>query len=450
MKASSILFVFILILSAGAVRAADYRVGIDKVDITPNGPIWMSGYANRTKPSEGVLQRLYAKALAIEDKKGGRIVIVTTDLIGLPRVMSDVIGARVEKEHGLERARLVLNSSHTHTGPVVRPNLSSMYNLDAKQDEAVRAYAEKLTDMLVHVVGAALKQLKPANISYGVGEAKFAINRREATAKGVRIGLNARGSVDHSVPVLRITGEKGELQVVLFGYACHNTTLTGEHYQISGDYAGFAQEELEKSEPGATALFLMLCGADQNPNPRTKIENVQSHGSALATEVKRVLGTKLQRIKGETRAAFQIRDLPLTSHSREDFEKMLDDKNVYRVRLAKDMLKAYDERRPIRSVAYPVQAVALGRDLAVVALGGEVVVDYGLQIKKKHPKTRVIVAGYSNDVMCYIPTARILKEGGYEAVDSMVYYGMPTPFTPEVEELVLETVEGVLARVGIR
>jgi neutral ceramidase len=197
-------------------------------------------------------------------------------------------------------------------------------------------------------------------------------------------------------------------------------------------------------------MFLMLCGADQNPNPRSKLPYVEQHGQTLAREVRRVLDGKLEGLKGETRAAFQMRDLPLAPHAREDFEKMSGDSNVYKARLAKEMLRLYDQRTPVRTVPYPVQALAFGRSLAIVALGGEVVVDYALQIKRKHPKQRIVVAGYSNDVMCYIPTARILKEGGYEPVDSMVYYGMPAPFVPEVEPQILQTVEQVLGRVGVR
>jgi neutral ceramidase len=443
MKPAALLFWF-----AATVIAADYRAGIQRTDITPEGPIWMSGYAGRKKPSEGAMQRLWAKALAIEDTKGSRVVIVTTDIIGLPRSVADVVGARVEKEHGLERARLLLNSSHTHTGPVIGSNLRIMYDLDAQNSDAIAAYTKRLTDILVNVVGGALQDLSPASISYGNGSTGFAVNRREFTPNGVRIGVNPNGPVDHSVPVLRVAKADGSLKAVLFGYACHNTTMTGEHYVLSGDYAGEAQANLEKAHPGTTAMFLMLCGADQNPNPRGKVENVQQHGASLAGEVDRVLNGKLATVKGQVRAALQLKDLPLAPHTRDMFEKMQSDKDIYRSRLAKEMLRAYDERRPILTVPYPVQALRLGNNMAIVALGGEVVVDYGLQTKRAYPKRDVIVAGYSNDVMCYIPTARILKEGGYEAVQSMVYYGQPASFAPEAEEIIHASIRAVMKRVG--
>lgn len=440
--------VCLLFLAVLSLAAADYKAGVGRVDITPSGSIWLSGYGARKKPSEGVLQRIWAKALAIEDRKGGRVVIVTTDLVGLPRAVTDMAGARIAKDYELDRARILFNSSHTHTGPVVRPNLSIMYDLDEQQDRVVREYTQRLIGDLVSVVGAALGDLKPANISYAVGETKFASNRRLPMPDGtVRNAPNPNGPVDHSVPVIRITGEKGETRAVLFGYACHNTTLTGEHYKISGDYAGFAQSTLEESISGATAMFLELCGADQNPNPRSKEEFAVQHGNSLATEVKRVLDGKLQPVKGEVAAALQWRELALQPHSRADFEKMLSDKDPVRVRFAKAQLQAYDERRPMRSVQLPIQAMRIGKDAVIVALGGEPVVAYALQTKAAYPKLRLIVAGYSNDVLGYVPTAKMLDEGGYEPISSSLYYGLAAPFTKNVESDVLETIRAVIARV---
>ena len=438
-------FVFLI---CGISSGADFKAGVGRIKITPEEPIWLSGYASRTKPSEGVIHDIWAKALAMEDPKGGRVIIVTTDLIGLPRPVSDVVAARLQKEHGLERARLVLNSSHTHTGPVVRANLATMYNLSPDQQRAVDEYTRDLTDALVSVASAALEDLKPAKIEFGRGTANFAANRRQFTPKGVAFGTHASGPVDHEVPVLRVTAPDGSIRAILFGYACHNTTLTGEFHQISGDYAGFAQADLEQSNPGATAMFLMLCGADQNPNPRSSLELAQQHGATLAAQVKEALNGKLETLKPPIRAAFQNIDLEFAPHTRERFEEELKNTNQFRVRRAQEMLKAYDEGRPIRRIAYPVQAIRFGNSLTLVTLGGEVVVDYVLRTKREFPRENLIVAGYTNDVMCYIPSLRVLKEGGYEADDSMIYYGQPGPFTEDIEETVFKGIYSVMDRVG--
>lgn len=437
-----------LLLGAVSLTGAQFRAGVARVDITPNESIWLSGYAARTKPSEGVATKLWAKALALDDGKS-KVVIVTTDVIGLPRVMTDFVSARAQKQYGLDRSRILFNSSHTHTGPVIRPNLILMYDLDAEQQRRVNRYGEKLTEDLFTVIGAALGDLKPARLAFGQGKTTFAVNRRQPSKEGVRIGVNPEGPVDHSVPVLQVASRDGKLIAVLFGYACHCTTLTAEHYQISGDYAAWAQQHIEKAQPGATALFMQLCGGDQNPNPRSKFELAEQHGTALGSEVLRVLGTKLEPVKPPIRAAFRLTQLEFAPHTREQFEKDLSDKNVYVVRRAKDMLKHYDAGTPIRRTPYPVQAIRLGQQVTLLALGGEVVVDYALRAKREYGgKEHLIVAGYSNDVMCYIPSLRVLKEGGYEAVSSMIYYGQPGPFNEQVEELVFDAVRDVMARVG--
>jgi neutral ceramidase len=430
----------VILLGAGLLSARDFRAGSARIDITPDQSIWMSGYAARTKPSEGVGQKLWAKALAMEDSGRGKVVIVTTDLIGLPASVSDVVAARVAKQHNLDRSRLMLNSSHTHSGPVVRPNLMTMYFLDEPQKKAVADYTLRLTDQLVSVIGAAIGDLAPASISIAHGTAGFAINRRQRAVQ----------PVDHDVPVIAIHRADGKLHTVLFAYACHNTTMGGDYYQINGDYAGFAQSELESMQPGVTAMFMLLCGGDQNPSPRGQLTNAQQHGKTLATEVNRTLGASLKKLAPDFKTSFQVTELAFAPHSREQFEEESRNTNKFRAQRAKEMLQAYDQRRPIRTVKYPVQAIRLAKDVVILALGGEVVVDYAIRTKKQFAGTDVIVAGYSNEVMCYIPSKRVLGEGGYEAADSMIYYGQPGPFTDEVEETVFRSIYHVMRNVGFK
>jgi neutral ceramidase len=436
------------LMSLSQISAAEYRAGFATIDLTPTEPVYLSGYAARTHPLEGVLLPIHAKALAIEDHKGARAVFVGTDLIGLPRAVSDLVAAGVQKQFGLDRSALVLNSSHTHTGPMLHGNLSVLFDLGEKDQAAAQRYTEKVTRDLIAVVGAALKDLKPANVFSGSGEVHFAINRRQASATGVTIGLNPQGPTDPTVPVLKVTSPDGKLLGVLFGYACHNTTLTAQFYQISGDYAGFAQAAFEKEHPGATAIFFQLCGGDQNPNPRSSLAAVQDHGAVLAAEVKRVVASNLQPLRGPVRSAFQVTDLAFAHHTREQFEKRATETNVYRVRNAKMMLRTYDDGHPIRSYSYPVQAVSIGKDFTLLALGGEVVVDYDLRAKREFGAKGLVVAGYCNDVMSYVSSKRVLKEGGYEADESMVYYGLPAPWAEDTEDRIFTTIHKVMARVG--
>jgi hypothetical protein len=410
----------------------------------------MSGYGNRNKPSEGVLHPLWTKALAIRDARKNALVIVSTDLIGLPRTITDAVSARVEKEYGIKRASLIYNSSHTHTGPYVRANLVTMFSFTPEAQAAVDDYGRDLADNIYNAIGAALARMEAVDIAYGTGTAGFAVNRRVPSPTGFRIGVNPKGPTDHTVPVLRVTSKRsGKPLAVVAGYACHNTTLTGEFYEMSGDYAGYAQIEMENNNPGAIAMFLMLNGADQNPNPRSSLTLARQHGKALADATQQVLETKglMKLLDGEISTAFELTKLNFEAHTRETFEKELSSTIPAAVRRAQAMLKAYDEGHPIRSLSYPVQAVSFGKSLTILALAGEVVIDYTIRAQREFGKANLVVLGYSNDVPCYIPSLRILREGGYEANDSMIYYGQPGPFSEDVEETIFAAVRRVMKRV---
>ena len=434
---------------ASAVFAKGYEAGVERIDITPQHPIWLSGYGNRTHTSTGIRTRLWAKALVIRDERNQGVIIITTDLIGLPRAITDVVSARLSRDHSVPRTGILFNSSHTHTGPLVRANLPTMFDLNGDDLAYVEAYGRELTDKLAQVAAGALGKLAPATLSYGVGEATFAMNRRKLGPKGFIISTNPEGPGDHTVPVLRVASAlSGRTIAVLAGYACHNTTLTGEFYELSGDYAGFAQTELEKSNPGTTAMFLMLCGGDQNPEPRGTAALAEQHGQTLAEAVNGLLKRPMQPVNGPIKVAFEQTRLPFAIHTRDMFEAELASKNPSQVRRARAMLKRYDEGDPVRETPYPVQAIAFGKSLTILALGGEVVVDYDLRAKKEYAGRNLIVAGYSNDVMCYIPSLRVLKEGGYEASDSMIYYGQPGPFAEDVEDRIFDAIHRVMSRVS--
>ena len=439
----------LFLLATALVNAKSWNAGLGSADISPTEPIYLNGYGNRTHPSTGVKQKLWAKALALEDEKGNRVVIVTTDLLGLPGSVSDVIAARLAKQYGMKRSQLLLNSSHTHGAPMVEGNLATMFMLNTTERLAIHNYTERLKDQIVAAVQQAVADLKPAQLATGHGKASFAVNRRVAAANGVyTIGVNPTGPIDHDVPVLRISSPDGKLRAALFGYTCHNTTMGGDIYEAHADYAGYAQEAFEKQHPGTQAMFYLLCGGDQNPSPRGKFELAEKYGNALASAASAVIAGKMQPLTGPLRTSLRMTDLTFKLHTREQYEEELKDKLPAKVRRAEYMLSLYDQQRPMRSAAYPVQAIRFGKQWTLVALGGEVVIDYQLRIKKEFPGEDTTVAGYSNDVMCYIPSLRVLKEGGYEADSSMIYYGKPGPFAESVEDQLMDTVYKVMKDIG--
>ncbi|MBX3397568.1 MAG: neutral/alkaline non-lysosomal ceramidase N-terminal domain-containing protein [Gemmataceae bacterium] len=435
-------FAFVLFLACFCLplRAAEpgFKAGVARANITPKEFMWMAGYGSRNKIAEGKTHDLFAKALALEDSNGQRLVLVTTDLIGLPRTVSEVVFESVKDKAKLTRGQLLLNASHTHCGPVVNDNLMDMYPLNDAQRKQVVDYTANLREALAKVVLDAVADLKPASISHGEGSALFALNRREKKGDQIINGFNREGPVDHSVPVLKVEAG-GKLLAVVFGYACHNTTQS--YYQWCGDYAGFAQIEIEKAHPGTTALYWIGCGGDVNPQPRGKEELCIKHGKELADGVAKALKGEMKPITGSLAGKYATVDLKLDGSATK--ESLLADQlknSLAHKNRATRLLKMLAETGSMTSnyPHYPVQVWKLGDQLTWVGLGGEVVLDYAIRIRKELPKNRSVwVAGYCNDVMAYIPSKRVLIEGGYEGESSMVYYGLPGKWADTIEEKII-------------
>ncbi|MGD0773400.1 MAG: neutral/alkaline non-lysosomal ceramidase N-terminal domain-containing protein [Candidatus Solibacter sp.] len=446
-----------LLMLAGAAHAQTaWQAGVAKAVITPTESIWMAGYGDRNHPSEGVLRDLYVKALALEAEPGKPSVIVTADLLGFPREISDTVASECEKRFRLKRDRLVLNASHTHSGPVVHRNAFPVFNLDEKQWQAVDRYSTFLVEKTIGVIGAAIQDLGPATLKFGQGFAGIAVNRRRAYPDS----RDRPGPVDHDVPVMTILKPDGSLRAVLVGYACHATVLN--IYQISGDWPGFAQEEIERQHPGATALFVQGAGADSNPLPRRSVELARLYGQVLAAAVDDVLKSPMKPVEGPIRTAFEIVQIPYhDSLTREDVlakypppRRRFD---VVETFGAYDALLKLPPQRYARWLdivgpggrlpdhyPYGVEVWQFGKSLKFIALSGEVVVDYSLRLKGQYGWDDTWVAGYSNDVFGYTPSARVLREGGYEATNS----GFIVPFSPEIEDLIVQTVARLMARTG--
>lgn len=426
--------------AAEPAGTGDWKAGVATTVITPDGPVWMAGYASRTKPAEGKAQDLFAKALAFEDAAGTRFVIVTLDLVGIPRAMREAVAKEVEAKHKLPGSSLLMNASHTHCGPVVRSGSSVMYDLAPEHQAPLDAYLRDLPGKLVDVVGRSLADLKPAKLGYSHARAGFSMNRRLPTEKEPTNSPYPDGPVDHDVPVLRVESTDGKLRAILFGYACHNTTLS--FFQFCGDYAGFAQQYLEESHPGVTALFMEGCGGDQNPYPRGTLELAQQHGRTLATAVDAALLPKPRSVGGPLRVGWKEIEIDFAPPpSRDTLVKQQQSTDKLDARKATFLLGELDRAGKIRSTyTYPIHVVRFGGDLMLIALAGEVVVDYSLRLKQELAGMPLWVAGYSNDVFGYVPSRRVLLEGGYEGGGAMRYSSLPGPFAPNVEEQIVKAV----------
>jgi neutral ceramidase len=445
------LLTFLTALPPAHAANAEWKVGLAQVKITPEHPVFLAGYASRNKPFTKVEAHLYAKALALEDNQGQRVVLVTSDLIGFPAAVAEPICQRLRDKAGLKREQILLNSSHTHTGPMLMLRVperdSETERLSAGDLQRNVEYTRQLQDKIVQVVQKATARLEPAKLSWGVGVCPFVMNRREFTANGVILGVNPRGLADRTAPMLRIDAPDGRLRAVLFGAAVHGTTLGGDIYELCGDYAGFAQEYIQEKHPSAQAMFLMGCAGDANPYPRDTMALAREHGATLGKEVCRLLESKLRPVRGPLRVAFDKAALPLqVPPPRDELKKRAARKGSIQAWVAQKMLTAQDrgEKLP-EHYDCPIAIWQFDDDLTLVGLSGEVVVDYVSMLEKALGPNKLWLAAYCNDVFGYLPSARVLREGGYETRG--LYTGGIGLFDAEAQDVVVEKVRELAKKV---
>lgn len=457
--------------TAGAATRSEWLVGVARVQVTPAEPMHLAGFGNRVVPAEGTAQELEAKALAFAAADSAsvhkaKLVIVTLDLLSVPIELRTELERHLAAQHKLPGESLLLNCSHTHCGPELVFTEAELATLPPERAAMCRRYNTTLVTKLKRLIDDALAALAPAKLSYGHARCAFAMNRRLPAESGDPEKYlnrpNPEGVVDHDVPVLKVERPDGKLAAVLFGYACHNTTLNFK--QFHGDYAGHAQHFIEARHPGTVALFLMGCGGDQNGYPRFKPEYSEQHGRSLALAVEAALEAKSREVRGPLRAAYDTVPLEFQQPRAEHLKARMATGAEYSKASAPYLLD-WDKRRLagleagtlIKSYPFPAQAIRFGDDLLLVALAGETVVDYSLRLKRElgdnnaAGKAAVWVAGYSNDVFAYVPSKRVLLEGGYEAERAMAYgptTTMPGPFAPSVEETVVGLVRKLVEAVS--
>ena len=424
----------VLLAAAMPATAAELSVGVAAVDITPEYPVRLSGFGFRREESAGVTQRIWAKALAFKGDGGeGPAVLVTVDNLGIPAYMTREVAGRLAEKAKLDPARFAVTASHTHTAPMLTDVCPTLFGLPIPPEHQahINRYTKELADNLERVALAALADLRPARVEFGVGTATLAMNRR---TKG--------GPVDHDLPVLVVRGADGKPRAIYVSYACHCVTLSDN--KISGDWAGYVQETVQTNYPGVIALTSIGCGADANPTSGVtgdKADVAAAQGKQIADEVDRLLKQQLMPVDRPVTAKIgQVELMFDTLPTREQWQEKAKRQDAVghhaRVQLAK-----LDRGEQLQTkLDYPIQTWAFGDQLAMVFLPGEVVVDYSLRLKKEFDRSRMWVNAYSNDAPCYIPSERVLKEGGYEGADAMVYYDRPTKFAPGLEQKIVNEI----------
>jgi neutral ceramidase len=439
---------------AGDPAAGTLPVGVARIDITPEEPILLVGYPDRRTPTDSVAQRLWAKALAFGSDEEGPAVLVSAELVGIPYTVSEEVARRLAGR-GVGRERLVVSVTHTHNGPAIGGVLPYIFPepVTPWQQAVIDRYTEQLVSKLERVAVQALADRRPARLAWGRGSVGFATNRRVVRdGRWTGFGANPGGPVDHDLPVLRVTDPDGALRAVVLGYAAHCTTLIGRDNFIHGDWAGAAQAMLEERYPGALAMVVIGAAADADPQPRGGgIPDVHRNAQALADEAARVLATTLRPLAAAPRGRFRSIDLHFERLPTRAELQRLADRDDANGRYARATLTRLDRGETLAAtVPYPVQSWTFGDDLAMVFLGGEVVVDYALRLKRELDASRLWVTAYANDVSFYVASERLMAEGGYEVDGSMVYYGHPSRLARSTEDRVVRTVHDLLPRGFVR
>ena len=427
------------------------EIGVSRIDITPAYPVRLTGYGNRTNVFDSIEQKLWGKALVLGQKGKPTMVWITLDLIGFPGFFADALYARLVQKIGLkDRGQLVVSATHTHNGPEtgVLVNIFGT-TLPPNQLADVKLYRDNLLDKLEKLVIDAYSLKAPGKLSWAVEQVTFAMNRRVLEGgKWKDFGETPNGPVDHDLPVLRATDLDGKLVALLINYACHGTTLLPEHNFIHGDWMGATQDMIEKKYPGATVMVAIGCAGDANPSPRGEFVHVNQHAVMITDKIDKLLQadkfTALNNIP-----MGKMKKVELTFAHVPDAKEFVEQAKLEAAQglYARNSLSILAEGGSISStMSYPVQVWSFGNQLAIVFLGGEVVVDYSLRIKREFIKEKIWINAYSNDISTYIASRRLFTEGGYEVDGSMPYYNHPSRLTDDTEEKILNAVHELIPK----
>ncbi len=437
MKRSGLLFLLLVLIAVPGIVWADtpgtYSIGVAAVDITPSYPIRLNGFGGRRLESTGVRQAIFAKALAIGTTDEDSVVVITVDTLGIPDGLAERVAERLVKKAGIVRQRLAITASHTHSGPMILNCANTLFGQPIPDDQWQRilSYSDELEAKLEKVALEALAQRQPSRLSWGLGTVKFALNRR-----------TANGPVDHDLPLLAVYGLDGELRAVFASYACHCVCLSDD--EISGDWAGYAMQHIQRLNPGCEALLAIGCGADANPRGGvvgSRWEVADGLGLELAEEVQRLLQEGLTPLSAAPIAAMERIRLQLAPlPTRAQWEEKAKEQNAVGHH-ARTQLARLDRGESLMSeISYPIQSIAFGHELVWLFLPGEVVVDYSLRLKQELHGSRLWIHAYANACPGYVPSERILREGGYEGGGAMIYYDIPGPYAAGLEQKIVDQV----------
>lgn len=408
-------------IAALALPEETLRAGAAKVDITPaaDAALPMSGYAGRTEGFKGIHDHIYARAIVLGDSTR-LAAIISWELIGVPTPVWEEVSRRVANETGIVAECLMLTAVHDHGAPAP----FGMYGNDSPKSAA---YTKQVEDATIEAIRQAKRNLQPARIGIGTGNAYVNTNRREYSPKsGWWLGYNPDGPSDKTVTVIRVDALSGKPIALLINYAVHAVVMGGENYQITGDLAGATSryvenyyrgkpQEAPRDDEGAgiqlrpaeksenvVALWTSGAAGDQNPVSLARGSDftmVDSLGQILGEESARVA----EAIHTTDHASIWGRQQEITCPGRKVAAGPLPRKDY-----------AWEDVEP---VSIRLSLLKIG-DIALAGVSGEVLTMIHDHLKKEAPSGYTVMVTHTNGSSGYIPDDAAFAQVSYEITTS--------------------------------
>lgn len=437
--------------------ASSLKFGCASEVITPDSPVFMHGYGAREQKSDGVHDDLYVKAVLLEANK--QLLILTIDALGSDRSFVDGIKDALLEAFGLEHDQVLINFSHTHhsvffTG-LDADKRRGAYSISQDrwpESESEVDYTEdeklyrSMRDTIIKMTHNCRRNLMEGELYVGRMHSDFAVSRRKPDSNGtIEWRPNYDAEIDKELLVLKLTDLAGKVKGILYNYGCH-TTAMGAQLKLSNDFAGKTSSVLEEAYPGATALFLQGCAGELKPLKSAdgdkfkalSYEEMEQAGTDLANDVLKLLadGT-FEKIQCDFRTAL-VDPLLYTEQTEASFYEPIanESTSLFYRNAAKRTIEAIQNGSIKDRLPHYICLWHLDANTRLVAMEGEVSTEYSLLIKRLLRPYTTLTLGYTNGVYCYIPTRKMIREGGYEASCNF-FFNLRGPWVPEIEDIII-------------
>lgn len=392
------------------------KVGTAEVDITPQTPIDLSGFAVREQPSRGVLDPLWLHVVYIEDG-AEKLLWVHGDVLAFDENLVRRFRDWIQVECDIAPARVIIAATHTHSAPAV---IQLTGCGDVNQN-----YLEWFEAKFREAVLASMKQLEPCLLVSAQGQCDLGINRHKSELLQADSRVGAVGCLRND----------GSFKAVILSYAMHPVCLKGP--LISGDWPGQTADYLSQMLPGEPVVIVSsgACGNINPPLVGVSDEQTYRWGQEVAQSILPAL-LKARPEEAKLKTATAHVDLPVKSWSQrgiEDYAALCRKDSAGHLEFGDQFLSAIETWRTsmlhrLRRNSPPhlsaeLKLVSLN-EVAFLTVNAEVFARFS-ELMNANSRFPVYTVGCANGMIGYVPSAEAYAEGGYEVAWSMLFYNQP-------------------------